>query len=63
MAADHEREAEAHEWCEALIGDIADEGTMSVEEKEQLFAEAAERAGWDDPEFDVDDAPKNPKRR
>ena len=25
MAADEEREAEAHEWTEALIGDIGDE--------------------------------------
>ena len=25
MAADKVREAEAHEWCEALIGDVADE--------------------------------------
>ncbi|MFM9962047.1 MAG: hypothetical protein ACKV2Q_12570 [Planctomycetaceae bacterium] len=25
MAADQQREAEAHEWCEALIGDVADE--------------------------------------
>ncbi len=25
MAADEEREAEAMEWCEALIGDVADE--------------------------------------
>lgn len=25
MAADKDREAEAHEWCEALIGDVADE--------------------------------------
>lgn len=25
MAADKMREAEAHEWCEALIGDVADE--------------------------------------
>ncbi len=24
MAADKEREAEAHEWCEAVIGDVAD---------------------------------------
>lgn len=25
MAADHEREAEALEWCNALAGDMADE--------------------------------------
>lgn len=25
MAADERREAEAHEWAEALIGDVADE--------------------------------------
>ena len=25
MAADKAREAEAHEWCEAVIGDVADE--------------------------------------
>jgi len=25
MAADEEREAEAQEWCNALIGDIPDE--------------------------------------
>jgi len=26
MAADNEREAEALEWCNALAGDLADEG-------------------------------------
>ena len=54
MAADREREAEAHEWCEALIGDVADDcEPLSVDEKERLFADAANRAHWDDPEFDV----------
>jgi hypothetical protein len=64
MAADREREAEAHEWCEALISDVADESEpLSAEEKERLFADAAERAHWDDPELDVYDEQRNPKRR
>ena len=25
MAADSDREAEAHEWCEALVGDVAED--------------------------------------
>ena len=28
MAADHEREAEAEEWCEGLIGDASDESDV-----------------------------------
>ena len=38
---------------ERLQNRIFDAEPMSPEEKNQLFAEAARRAHWDDPEFDV----------
>ena len=38
---------------ERLQNRMFDAEPMSPEEKNQLFAEAARRAHWDDPEFDV----------
>ena len=38
---------------ERLNNRLFDSEPITADEKEQLFAEAAKRAHWDDPEFDV----------
>ena len=38
MAADHEREAEAQEWCNGLAGDMAHEGVASENGKNRTLS-------------------------